>query len=383
MASFMFPVLWEGMHVGDCSDKFYKKTQKVLKCPRYCTSSSSKLTFSVSISGFFLINKTVGGHIEQWEPQQCLSAGSYHVTAQGFPPIGSTHKHLVGGLFPLVDHSDVIVAILNDKSKNICDILIISDHLTKCCLLSSHVLLLLTFCPLSMHSFHDTVFSTCFFCKEKKSLFPHHYKNMPCVIWLQTLDIYLRLELRIQTLSEMLPTFEGFWKLNEIRRFCPAAVTVSGSPGTIQMGACSPDKGNLFIVVSTIKQMLIDKQGLCTGRGKCQIIIVHNIVYTVHSIWRALLTHWSTAFVQTGISQKLLHGLLETLYRHSCCPRKDPLSFPLVPPWCCHFCFLCEMSWEMLDGFPWNLAYIFTVPREITTCFTDIHGPQTCSLHCV
>ncbi len=288
------------------------------------------------------------------------------------------------GWWPLPSRGPQRCYSCNPKwSKNICDILIISDHLTKCCLLSSHVLLLLTFCPLSMHSFHDTVFSTCFFCKEKKSLFPHHYKNMPCVIWLQTLDIYLRLELRIQTLSEMLPTFEGFWKLNEIRRFCPAAVTVSGSPGTIQMGACSPDKGNLFIVVSTIKQMLIDKQGLCTGRGKCQIIIVHNIVYTVHSIWRALLTHWSTAFVQTGISQKLLHGLLETLYRHSCCPRKDPLSFPLVPPWCCHFCFLCEMSWEMLDGFPWNLAYIFTVPREITTCFTDIHGPQTCSLHCV
>lgn len=71
---------------------------------------------------------------------QCVSAVSYHVTAHCFLGVGSTHKHQVGGLFPLVDYSDVIVAILNDQSKNICDISIISDQLTKCCLLLNHVL---------------------------------------------------------------------------------------------------------------------------------------------------------------------------------------------------------------------------------------------------
>ena len=43
---------------------------------------------------------------------------SYHVTAQRFCAIGSTHKHLVG-LVHLVDHRDVIVAILKDKNKNL------------------------------------------------------------------------------------------------------------------------------------------------------------------------------------------------------------------------------------------------------------------------
>lgn len=45
---------------------------------------------------------------------QYICAASYHVTAHGSPAISPTHKHVVR-LLCLVDHSDVIVAILNDK----------------------------------------------------------------------------------------------------------------------------------------------------------------------------------------------------------------------------------------------------------------------------
>ena len=60
----------------------------------------------------------------QWHIQS-ISAVSYHVTAQGFCATCRTHKRAV--LLRLVDQSDVIVRVLNEKRKHIWDTSIKSD----------------------------------------------------------------------------------------------------------------------------------------------------------------------------------------------------------------------------------------------------------------
>lgn len=117
-----------------------------------------------------------------------------------------------------------------------------------CCLLLSQVLSLLTVCGsrLSMQFSHNTTV-----CEEKRWI---NREFMLSVISLQTPEIYWRPDVLGQTLSEWLCTFWGFWKLNEVRRFCPATMTLSGSRSRkSRTGAWLPGKGNLFIVVAVTK----------------------------------------------------------------------------------------------------------------------------------
>lgn len=99
--------------------------------------------------------------------ERCVAAGSYHVTAQGVLVVSPTHKQSVR-FFPCVDHSDVVVAILNKRKKLVCDISIGCDQLTNSSDVNDEIIIIkqvLTPCGL-LHCSHDTVLVTGV-CEEK------------------------------------------------------------------------------------------------------------------------------------------------------------------------------------------------------------------------